>query len=318
MPGPSVAVSKAYCSSANIGPGFDTFGLALERCYDIVKTRFGGRGSGIKIRLTGRHAQGIPTRPSQNSAGPPALEMLRRATVRRPLDILVQKNIPAGLGLGSSGATAAACVRALDSLLQLGLPEDELVQIASLGEEVVTGNPHADNVAASLLGGFVIVYGKDPVHARSITPPGNLRAVITTPNVGLPKQKTRLARSLVPRSMKIEDAVSNIGRASVVTLGFALGSIDMIGGAMEDRIAEPYREKLIPGYREVRTATLGAGASGVAVSGAGPSVLALVDKSRCDPRNVGRTMVREFAKNKVASSFFVCRPAPGARLVRRV
>ncbi len=316
MPGPSVAISKAYCSSANLGPGFDTFGLALDQYCDIVKAQFDKRGSGIKIRLAGRHAQGIPSKPSLNSAGPPALEMLHRAGVRKGLEILIRKNIPPGLGLGSSGATAAACVRALDSLLQLGLPEDDLVRIASLGEEVVTGNPHADNVAASLLGGFVVVYGKDPIHAKSITPPGNLRAVIATPHVRLRKGKTRLARSLVPRSVKVEDAVSNIGRASAVTLGFALGNIDMIGGAMEDRIAEPYREKLIPGYREVKTAALAARASGVAVSGAGPSVLALVDRGRCDPRKVGRAMVREFAKNNIASMFFVCRPAPGASLVR--
>jgi homoserine kinase len=316
MPGPSVVISKAHCSSANLGPGFDAFGLALEKYYDIVRAQFGRRGSGIEIRLTGRHAQGIPTETSLNSAGPPALEMLHRARVRKGLEILIQKNIPPRVGLGSSGATAAACVRALDTLLQLALPEDDLVRIASLGEQAVTGNPHADNVAASLLGGFVVVYGKNPVHAKSITPPGNLRAVIATPQVKLPKGKTRLARALVPRFVRVEEAVSNIGRAAAVTLGFALGNIGMIGDAMEDRIAEPYREKLVPGYRKVKTAALAASASGVALSGAGPSVLALVDESRCDPRTVGKAMVQQFAKSKVTSTFFVSRPGPAASLVR--
>ncbi len=111
-------------------------------------------------------------------------------------------------------------------------------------------------------------------------------------------------------------AVLNIGRASAITLGFARGDIDLIGSGMEDAIAEPHREGLVPGYRSVKMIALAAHASGVAISGAGPSIVALVDKTKHDPKKIGRVMVREFSKNNVESTFFVTGPAGGARVIR--
>ncbi len=232
------------------------------------------------------------------------------------LEILIEKNVPVGVGLGSSGASAAACVRALDSLLELDMSEEELVRVARLGEEAATGNPHADNVAASLLGGFTIVYGRNPAKVMSISPPKNLTAVVVTPQVKLPRKKTKLARSLVPRSVKLQDAILNLGRASALATGFARGNIELIGSGMEDSIAEPYREKLIPGYREVKRAALKAEAAGVAISGAGPSVLAIVNSGHHDPLRVANSMVQQFARSGVRSTFFLSKPAPRANLVR--
>src|SRR5207249_2499540 len=149
------AVGRAFCSTANLGAGFDVFGLALNRYSDTVSARITS-GKKIRIIVRGREGHNIPVEVERNSAGPPALELAKKTNLNKGLDIIVEKHVPQGLGLGSSGATAAACTKALDALLDLQLSNDELVKVASLGEKAVAGTAHADNVAASLLGGFAI------------------------------------------------------------------------------------------------------------------------------------------------------------------
>jgi len=114
------AVGRAFCSTANLGAGFDVFGLALNRYSDTVSARI---TSGKKIRLIVRGLEGrnVPVEVERNSAGPPALELAKKANLNKGLDIIVEKHVPQGLGLGSSGATAAACTKALDALLDLQL-----------------------------------------------------------------------------------------------------------------------------------------------------------------------------------------------------
>ena len=253
--------------------------------------------------------------PSRNSAGPPARALLRKAKFTGGLEITIEKNVPPGLGLGSSGASAAACTRCLDHILETDLSDDELVRVASLGEKAVSGNAHADNVAASLLGGFVIVYD-DPVKAVQISPPKRLSVVVVTPMLPIRENKTRLSRKLVPRNLTVQRAVLNIGRASATASGFAMRDIARIGSGMDDEIAEPFRERLIPGYRQVKIEALRANAAGVSISGAGPSVIALVDRSRFDPRRVAGSMVASFRSYDVRSRFFITEPAPAASIVR--
>jgi homoserine kinase len=307
--------AEAHCSTANLGAGFDVFGLALSKYFDRVQVRT-TRTQTIRITSQGPYAKGVPSSPKKNSAGPPARELLTRTGRSVGLEITVEKNVPPGLGLGSSGATASACTLALNSLLGLDLSSEELVKIASLGEAAVSGSAHTDNVAASLIGGFVISYGNQ-VKIVSVKPPPSLSVVVVSPKLRLAKNKTGLARSLVPKKIEVRDAVLNIGRASATTLGFAKGDIDLLGSGMEDAIAEPYREHLIPGYRAVKIAALAKQASGVAISGAGPSVVAFVDRREHSPEKVGRAMVKEFSRNNVQSTFFVTRPATGARVIRR-
>lgn len=311
--GPHTAVGEAFCSTANLGAGFDVFGLALNKYADKVRVRLTS-GRGIRIVVKGKTGQQIPREADRNSAGPPAMTLLRKARLKRGLDITIEKNVPQGLGLGSSGATAAACTKTLDHLFDLGLSNDELVRIASLGEKAVAGTAHADNVAASILGGFVIVYGS-PVRTVSLKPPRGMTAIVATPQLAGGPNKTRKARKIIPRQIEVKKAILNIGRASAIAAGFARGDIRMIGTGMEDEIAEPHRARLIPGFSRVRRAALEAGAAGVSISGAGPSVIAIIDRKDHDPRIVGRAMVNGFAANKVHSNWFVAHPAPGAKIV---
>jgi len=305
---------EAHCSTANLGAGFDVFGLALNKYADRVQVRTANTQT-IKIRIQGPYSRELPRAPTKNSAGPPARALLDRSGFNIGVEITIEKNIPPGLGLGSSGATAAACTKAMNHLLQLDLSNDELVQTASLGEAAASGSAHTDNVGASLLGGFVINYG-NPLRTISVKPPTKLSVVVVSPKTRLPKNKTSLARTLVPPRIRVQEAVLNIGRASATALGFARGNIELIGSGMEDAIAEPHREKLVLGYNMVKKAALTANASGVAISGAGPSLVALVDKTKQDPKKIGRIMVKEFLKNHVEATFFVTGPAVGARIIR--
>ena len=312
---PNNAVTvEAFCSTANLGAGFDVFGLALNKYADRVRVKT-ARANTIRIRVLGPYNREVPRSSNKNSAGPPARALLDRSGLNTGVEITIEKNIPPGLGLGSSGATAAACTKAMNHLLHLDLSNDELVKTASLGEVAASGSAHTDNVAASLLGEFVIAYGK-PVRTVSVKAPAKLSVVVVSPKTRIPKNKTSLARKLVPKKIETMNAVLNVGRASAIALGFARKDIDLIGTGMEDAIAEPHRESLVPGYRAVKMAALAARASGVSISGAGPSVVAFVDKTRQDPSKIGRVMIREFLRNEVESTFFVTGPAGGARVFR--
>ena len=308
------AVGRAFCSTANLGAGFDVFGLALDRYSDTVRARITSRKK-IRIIVHGREGHNIPVEVARNSAGPPALELAKKAKLKNGLEIIVEKSVPQGLGLGSSGATAAACTKVLDALLDLQLSNDESVRVASLGEKAVAGTAHADNVAASLLGGFAIVYD-NPIRTISLKPPTGLAVVVATPQLPIQSDKTRKARKIVPDKIRVKNAVLNVGRASAMVAAFAQGDIRMIGTGMNDEIAEPYRQHLIPGYHDVKRMGLEAGAAGVSISGAGPSLVALVDSNSHAPRRVGLAMVKAFARNNVRSTSFVARPARGATIVK--
>src|SRR5712691_1338812 len=201
---------EAHCSTANLGAGFDVFGLALDKYADRVQVRTTSRPI-VRIKTRGPYSRELPTTISKNSAGPPARSLLERSQLNKGVEITIEKNIPPGLGLGSSGATAAACTKAMNHLLKLELSDDELVKIASLGEAASSGSAHTDNVSASLLGGFVIAYG-DPLKTVSIRAPAKLSVVVVSPKIRLPKNKTSLARRLLPKRIEVREAVLNIGR----------------------------------------------------------------------------------------------------------
>lgn len=307
-------VGRAYCSTANLGSGYDVFGLALDKYSDTVGVRL-TQSRQIRITAKGPYGRILPRQPGRNSAGPPAATLLKRANMRKGLRISITKNVPPGLGLGSSGSTAAACTKAVDHLLDLRLSNDELVRTASLGEKAVTGAAHADNAAASLLGGFTVVYD-NPFRLASLKPTYRLTAVIVTPQIDTTVDKTRKARSIVPKKIETEKAIMNVGRASAIVAGFASGNIEMIGTGMKDEIAEPNRQAMIPGAVEAKRLGLDAGAAGVAISGAGPSLVALLDRNKHEPGRIGRAMVAGFAQKQVRSTWFSTKPAGGAKVVK--
>lgn len=157
--------------------------------------------------------------------------------------------------------------------------------------------------------------GERPSAVR-FSPPAGLALCVATPVVSLPERKTEYARSLLPGSVPLETLVANVANASLMVSGFAKRDIRLIGNGMVDKAVETARKPMIPGYDAVRSMAMGAGAEGVCISGAGPSMLAMVDKNRHQPKKVLEAMLGAFRQAGVKSSGYVTRIGTGARVVK--
>jgi homoserine kinase len=311
---------EAPASSANLGPGFDVFALALDSPRDSVRISLGGETGARtpRVKMAGVTGLEVPKSEVENGACVVCLEMARKLGVKREVVVELEKRVPIGLGMGSSGASAAAAAFAMNELLGLELSSDELIFYAGKGEAVTSGTPHYDNVSASILGGFVVVRagaGQKPTAVR-FDPPNDLAVCVATPVVKLPRRKTEYARSLLPESVPLETLVANVANASLMVSGFAKKDIKLIGKGMTDRAVEQARKPMIPGYDRVRSQALEAGAEGVCISGAGPSMLAIVDKRRSQPDKVLEAMVGAFGQEGAKSTGYVTRIGEGARVVK--
>jgi homoserine kinase len=309
---------EAPASSANLGPGFDVFALALDSPRDTVRLRLGSgsaRGPSVKMaRVTGLE---VPKMEAENGACVVCLEMAKQLGVEKEIVVELEKRVPIGLGMGSSGASAAAAAFAMNELLGLGLSSDELIFYAGKGEAVTSGSPHYDNVTASILGGFVVVRGAADERPTAVRfdPPAGLAVCVATPVVSLPGRKTEYARSLLPEAVPLETLVENVANASLMVSGFAKKDIKLIGKGMTDKVVEQARKVMIPGYDRVRSKAMEAGAEGVCISGAGPSMLAIVDKKQSQPKKVLDAMLAAFGEERVKSSGYVTRIGKGATVV---
>jgi len=311
---------EAPASSANLGPGFDVFALALASPMDTVSLRLGSAlgARTPRVKMAGVTGLEVPKSEVENGACVVSLEMARQFGAKNEIVVELEKRVPIGMGMGSSGASAAAAAVAMDAILGLNLSSDELIFYAGKGEAVTSGSPHYDNVSASILGGFVVVRagaGEKPTAVKFDPPPG-LAVCVATPVVSLPRRKTEYARSLLPESVPLETLVANVANASLMVSGFAKKDIKLIGRGMADKAVEQARKPMIPGYDLVRSSAIGAGAEGVCISGAGPSVLAIVDKRRSQPKKVIEAMVAAFAQGGTRSGGYVTRIGKGARVVK--
>src|SRR5687768_8339380 len=261
--------AAAPCSTANLGPGYDVFGLALDAFEDKVKvSRASSDGEGrISIKNSD---QAIPSTPESNSAGLVAKKMMQDFEISDNTEIEVTKGVPSGYGVGSSAASAAAAAMAFNTLYDLKIDKNRLVEYAAEGEIASAGTKHYDNVSASLLGGFVIVRTWPDLEFIRIEPPQDLVLVIAIPLIKVSEGKTGIARSILPRQVPLGNVVANVSNASMVVAGFVLRDTEMIARGIHDVIVEPARRGLIPGYDSVRNNALAAGSLAVTISGAGP------------------------------------------------
>ena len=309
---------EAPASSANLGPGFDVFALALDSPRDSVRLRTGAASGGPSVRMAKVTGLEVPRGAGENGACVVCLEMAKQLRINKAIVIELEKRVPIGLGMGSSGASAAAAAFAMNEIFGLGLSDDELIYFAGKGEAVTSGSPHYDNVSASILGGFVVVRGgkgEKPTAVR-FEPPSGLAVCVATPEVKLPQRKTEYARSLLPESVSLETLVANVANASLMVSGFSQKDIKLIGRGMTDKAVEHARKSMIPGYDRVRSEAIDAGAAGVCISGAGPSMLALVDRAKSKPNLVLKAMLSAFEQEKVKSGGYVTKIGRGARVVK--
>ncbi|MDA4120108.1 MAG: homoserine kinase [Thaumarchaeota archaeon] len=297
---------EAPASSANLGAGFDVFAIALGRPKDkltLKRTR-----SGIKLSV---HGAKISTNPATNVVGVVTQAIVAGENVHGGVLLDLTKGVPVGVGLGSSAASSAATVAGMNALFDLRLPDKKQIEYAGVGEKIASGTAHHDNVTASLFGGFVMV-SKDRSFTR-IDAPHGLALCLVVPKVKLPSQKTRYARSLLPKRLSIEETVAAVSSASMMIHGLAHDSVEEFGAAMKDGFADHYRSIMIPGFDRVRKAAMKRGASGVCISGAGPAMLAATKRAKA--KDVLTAMTNAFEKEGVKSDGFVTKVGEGCRVI---
>jgi homoserine kinase len=312
MPLSQVTV-KAPATTANLGPGFDVFGLALEQPTDKITLKL--IPEGVKIAVSGLSAATNATAPEKSPAGIVANHMLREFSLKAGVKIEVERRIFPSVGLGSSAASAAAVAYGLNCMFSLKLDNIELIRFAAKGEVASAGVEHADNVSAAICGDFVIVKSYNPVEIVNLKSPPDMEVCVAFPHMTMPANKTEKARSVVPKQVPTSKLISNVGKAAALASGFATGNVDQIGKSMIDAVVEPARADLVPGYQQVRENALRAGACGVAISGAGPAMIAIVNKKKADARAVADAMKQGFEAAGFSATAFATRPGRGACLM---
>jgi homoserine kinase len=309
-------VAAAPSSTANLGPGFDVFGLGLDLFYDKVSIRkLATKNEKIKIALDNNAS--IPSKVKENSASLSVMKFAQKYKIKDDLEIRITKGVPIGMGLGSSAASSAAAVIAFNELFQCKLTENELLDFAAEGEVSSAGVKHYDNVVASLFGGFVIVRTFPTLQFIKINTPKDLILVVCVPNLVTPVKKTKVARNVIPKTVPIDDLTKNLANACIMVSGFFLQDTNLIAKGINDIIVEPARKSLIHGYDKVKLNAIRSGALAVTISGAGPSMIALT-KSDKNAHKIGNSMEQGFADSKIQSSSYVCHSSSGAKVISKI
>lgn len=257
---------KIPASTANLGPGFDTLGMALS-LYAWLEIK---PATETTFHLYGDHLTGLPADKS-NLIYQVAQMVFDEAGVSVPeLDISMYSDIPLTRGLGSSASAIVGALAGANALIGSPLSNEKLLDMATSLEK------HPDNVGASLFGGIITAaWDGQCVDYIRIEPHQDLQTLVIVPDFQLSTSK---ARNVIPQQFGMPDVVHNISRSSLLVAAFVSGRLDMIQKAMSDRIHQPYRASLVPGMTDILEHATGHGALGAALSGAGPTVLTLVDR----------------------------------------
>lgn len=280
----------APASVANVSCGFDVLGFPMESAGDIVEV---SKIPEKEIVIEAVDGPGnLSTNPDKNVCGVVAKAMLKEADVSYGISIKLTKGILPGSGLGSSAASSSGAAFAVNELMGKPFNDIQLVEFAMLGEALASGTAHADNVAPALLGGFIAIRSYSPLDIVRIPVPEELYCTVLHPKIEL---RTELSRNILKRQVELKTAIKQWGNIAGLIAGLYSNDYDLIGRSLNDYIIEPVRSLLIPGYKEITTATKGSGALGCGISGSGPSIFAL-SKGEENAKTVGQAM-EEVAKN---------------------
>lgn len=287
---------KVPATSANLGPGFDALGLALDlwnestfELADDFSVHIEGEGKG---RLA-QSRKNMIIRAAQKLAERAGKEL-------HPFVVHCINHIPSGSGLGSSAAATLTGLLAANALTESMLSNDEILNLAT----EIEGHP--DNVAPALMGGLVVSMMSDKKVVARKLPIAPMHVTVVLPDFHFP---TKQARNSLPKKVNMKDAVHNISRAVLVTEAFRTGDLDLLDEAMTDTLHQPYRLKLIPGAASAMEAAKEAGTTAVALSGAGPSLIAFSKTESNVPQGdaIGVAMSRAFQSAGLQARIFELR-----------
>jgi homoserine kinase len=283
---PNKATARVPASTTNLGPGFDVLGLALQLYSTISLEEI---GDGTEIEIAGVDVDKLSD-DEDNIAYRAANLIFDKCGYRpRGLRLVLTNGIPAIRGLGGSGTAILGGLLTANALCNEPFSRAELLDFAT------EFDGHPDNVAASLLGGFVVsMMQGDHVHSIQLDCGSDLQVVVAIPDFSL---STKAARSVLPQRVDFADAIHNVSRSSMLVAAVATGNLGMLSLAMTDRLHQPYRTSLVPGFGDVAEAAMCAGALSVALSGAGPSVAAYCTISTDE---VSLQMSQAFGQNQIS------------------
>jgi len=300
-------------SIGNVGPGLDILGLAVAGDGDTVRAEWLSE-SGLRILDPG-HPE-LPREAERHTSGLAARAVLRRAgnvaAGGKGIGLSVRKGLPLSGGQGGSAASAVAGAVAVNALLGEPLGHLELIEACLDAEEAVAGR-HADNIAPSLLGGFVLIRSMDPLDVVRLPVPAELHVVLAKPEQ---RMRTVEARAVLPRDVSRAVALHQAAHVAAMVAAFALEDYELLARSVDDRIAEPVRAGLLPGFAEAKAAALAAGALGSSISGSGPTAFALA-RGREHAERVARAMAEAYRAGGAGCSVRVSPVDRGGATVTR-
>ena len=261
----------APATVANVCVGFDVLGFALEEPGDEIVAR---RGEVPGLRITQIHGakKDLPKDITKNTAGFGSYELLKDLGLQdEPIELEIYKKMPFGSGMGSSAASAAAGVLAINELLGRPLSKDELVKYAVIGESAADGAIHGDNVIPALCGGMVLIRDNASFDFIKLPVPSGLTVVLIYPEIEI---LTKEARAVLSKDVSLDQMIKQTGNIASFVASLYLNNLDLMAKSLRDHVIEPQRSSLIPYFYEMQRIALENGAMNYSISGAGPSMFA--------------------------------------------
>lgn len=290
----------APATVSNVNCGFDVLGFAMEGPGDEVELTL---NSTKEIRIVSILPEKTPlsTNVLKNTASVAIQSYFNSLDIQQGVDIALKKNLPLGSGMGSSGASAAAALIGINYLMGNKVSNVELIPHAMEAERIACGSAHADNVAPSILGGFVLIRSYDPLDVVKIPSKAELWCALVHPQIEL---RTEDSRRVLPVQVPLKTAVKQTGNIAGLMIGLMEADISLISRSMVDSIAEPLRAQFIPGFDEMKSRSTEMGALACGISGSGPSVFSLCS-TRETSQQVGEAIQLIFKLKGIASELYV-------------
>lgn len=288
----------APATVANVGCGFDVLGFCLDNIGDIMQV---SKSQTKGVKISNVEGFDLPLNPKTNVAGVSALALYDTLDLDYGFDIQIEKKIKPGSGIGSSAASAAGSVFAINELLGQPFSRTELVQFALKGEAIASQSEHADNLAPAIFGGFTLVKSINPLQILQLPTPEDLYAVIIHPQIEI---KTSESRAILPQSVSLKDAVVQWSNLGSLIHALHSSNYDLIGQSLQDVIVEPHRSKLIPNYFKLKQIASDHGALGTSISGSGPSIFSLCKGPKI-AHNVEANLIKFMNQTKLPFESYV-------------
>ena len=300
----------APATVANVSCGFDSLGFAVDAIGDeMTFTKTAEKG----VQITNITGADLTYNVDENAASAVVKKMLNAANATFGIALTIHKGFSPGSGLGSSAASAAGAAFGANQLLGDMYSNLELTKFAMFGEKVACGSAIADNVAAAIFGGFILVRSYEPLEIIKLPVPSELRVVAIHPQISI---KTKDARAVLPTEIALKDAVTQWANVGGLISGLYTDNYNLISNSLVDIIAEPARKSLIPFFDNIKNSALKAGALGAGISGSGPTVFALC-KGDIVAKAVYKSIEESYKNTGIDFEIFVSKVSPeGIKIIK--